>query len=56
VLDDLNCILVEHMDEVIETALRPAAQKKPASKKRVVRSKKQVARNKKLAARSKQHK
>jgi ATP-dependent Lon protease len=44
VLDDLNCILVEHMDEVVEKALRPATRKKkPASKKHVVRSKKPVA-------------
>jgi ATP-dependent Lon protease len=44
VLEDLNCILVEHMDEVVEKALRPATpKKKPASKKHVVRSKTPVA-------------
>ena len=48
ILDDLNFVLVDHMDEVVETALQPAGQKKkPASKKRVVRSKKQVVNSRK---------
>ena len=47
ILDDLNFVLVDHMDEVVEKALRSATKKKrPASKKRAVRSKKQVAKNK----------
>jgi ATP-dependent Lon protease len=48
ILDDLNCVLVEHMDEVVEQALLPTAKdKKHASKKRAVRSKKQIARGRK---------
>ena len=48
VLDDLNCILVEHMDEVVDKALRPAPpKKKPASKKRVVRSEKRAVKSRK---------
>jgi ATP-dependent Lon protease len=34
ILDDLNCILVEHMDEVVEQALRPAVKKRKAKSKR----------------------
>ena len=46
ILDDLNCILVEHMDEVVEEALLPATKnKKPASRRRAARSKKQVGRS-----------
>ena len=48
ILDDLNCILVEHMDEVVERACTPATKnKRRASKKRGVQSKKQVARSRK---------
>ena len=48
ILDDLNCILVEHMDEVVERALLPATKSKlRSSKKQVVQSKKQVARSRK---------
>jgi len=48
ILDDLNFVLVDHMDEVVEKALRPAASKrKVVSKKRVVRSKKPAMKHKK---------
>jgi ATP-dependent Lon protease len=42
ILSDLNFVLVEHMDEVIEHALRPVVKRKrrPA-KKQLVRSKRQ---------------
>jgi ATP-dependent Lon protease len=40
ILDDMNCVLVEHMDEVVEKALRPAAKnKKLAGKKQAAKSK-----------------
>src|SRR5512136_286919 len=50
ILDDLNLVLVEHMDEVVEKALQPAVKRKPhIRKKRVTKSKKQVARGSKQA-------
>ena len=43
VLDDLTFVLVEHMDEVVDKALRPARKKKPSSKNRVPLRKKRRA-------------
>jgi len=41
VLDDLNFVLVDHMDEVIEKALRPAVKRKrPTGKKPVTKRRK----------------
>jgi ATP-dependent Lon protease len=46
ILDDMNCVLVEHMDEVVEKALRPATQKL-AGKKRIAHRKKRVLKSRK---------
>jgi ATP-dependent Lon protease len=43
ILDDLNCVLVEHMDEVVEKALLPVVKtKKHASNQKTTRRRKQV--------------